>query len=46
VDADIECSPAQGNGRPVRKSGQLRFEVEKGKKGWQIVDFRDRGFFS
>src|SRR5271154_582443 len=38
VDVDIESSPAQGNRRPVRKSGQLRFELEKGKKGWQIVD--------
>ncbi|SRR6266481_1333146 len=46
VDADIECSPQNATGKPVRKSGQLRFELEKGKKGWRVVDFRDRNFFS
>ena len=46
VDADIECSPQNATGKSVRKSGQLRFELEKSKKGWRVVDFRDRNFFS
>lgn len=45
VDAQLEQTPANG-GMPARKSSQLRFEIELGKKGWRIVDMRDRGFFS
>ncbi len=32
--------------QPMRKNAQVRFELERGKKGWQIVDFSPRGFFS
>ena len=32
--------------QPQRKNGQVRFELERGKKGWQIVDFQPRSFFS
>ena len=45
VDADMEESPSNG-ATPVRKHSQLRFELENGRKGWKVVDFRDRGFFS
>ncbi len=45
VDSEIEEIPQSG-GAPQRKRGQLRFELEQGRKGWRVVDFRDRGFFS
>jgi hypothetical protein len=45
VDADLEETPYAG-GPPIRKRGQLRFELELGRKGWRVVDLRDRGFFS
>jgi hypothetical protein len=45
VDADLEEIPASG-GSAQRKHTQLRFELEMGRKGWRVVDFRDRGFFS
>src|SRR5437879_8764943 len=45
VDAELEEIPATG-GSPQRKRTQLRFELEMGRKGWRVVDFRDRGFFS
>lgn len=45
VDTDLEQTPS-GGAAPVRKRGQLRFELELGRKGWRVVDFRDRGFFS
>ncbi len=32
--------------QPMRKNAQVRFELERGKRGWQIVDFSPRGFFS
>jgi len=34
------------NPQPQRKNGQVRFVLERGKKGWQIVDFSPRSFFS
>jgi len=34
------------NPQPIQKNGQVRFELERGKKGWQIVDFSPRGFFT
>jgi hypothetical protein len=45
VDAELEEIPAAG-GSAQRKRSQLRFELEMGRKGWRVVDFRDRGFFS
>jgi hypothetical protein len=45
VDAELEQIPATG-GAAQRKRSQLRFELEMGRKGWRVVDFRDRGFFS
>ena len=46
VDIEMEETPRSGNARPVRKNDQMRFEMERGKKGWKIVDLRPRTFFS
>lgn len=50
VDITMEEIPNAGaNARtpqPQRHEGQVRFELERGKKGWKIVDFAPRGFFS
>ncbi len=45
VDFELEEIPLQG-GTPIRRNGQVRFEMERGRKGWKIVDFNPRGFFS
>ena len=46
VDIEMEEIPRSGNAQPVRKQDQMRFEMERGKKGWKIVDLRPRNFFS
>ncbi len=49
VDFEMEEVPNSSNGAdlvPQRRRGQVRFELERGKKGWKVVDFRPRGFFS
>jgi len=46
VDIEMEEIPRSATGQPVRKRDQMRFEMERGKKGWKIVDLRPRGFFS
>jgi hypothetical protein len=46
VDFQLEEIPRSGTGTPGRKSGQIRFELERGRKGWKIVDFNPRNFFS
>jgi Ni/Co efflux regulator RcnB len=45
VDFSMEEIPRSG-GTPIRRNGRLKFEMERGKKGWKIVDFNPRGFFS
>jgi hypothetical protein len=45
VDFQMEELPRAG-GSPQRREGQIRFEMERGRKGWKIVDFTPRGFFS
>jgi hypothetical protein len=45
VDFDLEEIPRAG-GAPIRRSGQVKFEMERGRKGWKIVDFNPRGFLS
>jgi hypothetical protein len=45
VDFEMEEIPRTG-GTPQRRNGSLRFEMERGRKGWKIVDFNPRGFFS
>jgi hypothetical protein len=44
-DFEMEAIPA-GDAPPVRKQDQLRFELERGNKGWKIVDLKPRDFFS
>jgi hypothetical protein len=46
VDFEMEETPRNEMAAPARKSSQVRFELERGRKGWKIVDFRPRGFFS
>jgi hypothetical protein len=46
VDIEMEEIPRSENGQPVRKREQIRFEMERGKKGWKIVDLKPRTFFS
>lgn len=46
VDFALEEIPHNSADAPKRKSGQIRFELERGNKGWRIVDFSPRGFFS
>ena len=46
VDIQLEEIPRDATSPPIRKYGQIRFELERGKKGWKIVDFNPRNFFS
>ena len=46
VDFQLEEIPKSQSAQPQRKSTQMRFELERGRKGWRIVDFSPRGFFS
>jgi hypothetical protein len=45
AEFQVESEPRYG-GSISRRQGQLRFELERGAKGWKIVDFNPRGFFS
>lgn len=46
VDWQMEEMPRGGSAPPMRRDGQIRFELERGRKGWKIVDFNPRGIFS
>lgn len=46
VDWEMEEIPTGGNAAPQRRNGQIRFVLERGRKGWKIVDFNPRGIFS
>jgi hypothetical protein len=46
VDFQMEETPSGSNPSPVRKSSQVRIELERGRKGWKIVDINPRSFFS
>ena len=46
VDWEMEEIARGGNAPPQRRNGQIRFVLERGKKGWKIVDFNPRGIFS
>ena len=46
IDFEMEELPRAADGQPVRKRDQLRFEMERGDKGWKIVDLQPRNFFS
>jgi hypothetical protein len=45
TDVEMEAAPG-GDAPPVRKQDQLRLELERGSKGWKIVDLNPRDFFS
>ena len=45
--ADFQMESEPRDGGPIsRRQAQLRFELERGPKGWKIVDFNPRAFFS
>jgi len=46
ADVQMEVVPRGSGTPPARRNEQLRFELERGRKGWKIVDFRPRGFFA
>lgn len=46
VDFEMEEATASGSVQPVYKHEQVRFEMQRGKKGWKIVDVKPRAFFS
>jgi hypothetical protein len=45
AEFEMEEIPLSG-ATPQRRQGQLKFEMQRGRKGWKIVDFTPRGFFS
>ncbi len=46
VDFDVEEVGRGGAYAPVRKHQQVRFEMQRGDKGWKVTDYTPRGFFS
>jgi hypothetical protein len=46
VTASFQMEATPRNGNPLRREGQLRFELEHTKKGWRVVDVSPRSFFS
>jgi hypothetical protein len=46
VEVQLEEIPRGATSPPQHKNGQIRFELERGKKGWKIVDLNPRNFFS
>ena len=46
TDFEMEAAPTSGGVPPVHRQAQIRFEFERGRKGWKIVDLDPRGFFS
>lgn len=45
VDWEMEEMPKSGGGA-ARRNGQIKFEMERTRKGWKVVDFNPRGIFS
>jgi hypothetical protein len=46
IDFEMEEVSGSGGVQPVYKHEQLRFEMQRGKKGWKIVNVKPRTFFS
>ena len=46
VEFELEGTPLNEGALPFRRSAQLRFEFQRGRKGWRIVDVAPRDFFS
>lgn len=45
VQFELEGTPLGEGSAPLRRSAQLRFEFERGRAGWKIVDVSPRSFF-
>lgn len=45
VDWEMEEIP-KTSGSPQRRNSQIKFEMERGRKGWKVVDVSPRGIFS
>ncbi len=45
VDWEMEEIP-KTTGSPQRRIGQIKFEMERTRKGWKVTDFNPRGIFS
>lgn len=45
TDIEMELQPG-AEAVPVRKHDEIRLELERGNKGWRIVDIKPRDFFS
>src|SRR5438874_3984372 len=46
ADFEMEELSRSADAQAARKHEQIRFEIERGTRGWKIVDFRPRAFFS
>lgn len=46
VDFEYEAAPVSSDVPPERRREQLRLVMERSAKGWKIVEFSPRGFFS
>jgi hypothetical protein len=45
VDFDLTQVSREGTSAPNRRNRQLRFEMERGRTGWKIVDMSPKEFF-
>lgn len=45
TDIEMESLPS-GDAMPVRQHDQIRLELQRGAKGWRIVEIKPRDFFS
>ena len=45
VEFELEGTTQGEGSAPFRRSAQLRFEFERGRAGWKIVDVAPRAFF-
>ncbi len=45
VEFDLEGAPLEEGSPPFQRRAQLRFEFERGRAGWRIVDVTPRSFF-
>lgn len=46
VEIQMEADPRDPGGAALRRDEQIRFELARGKRGWQVVDFGPRNLFT
>ena len=46
AELQLEETPRSQDAQPVRKTGQVRFEIRRGKNGLRIIEVKPRSFFS